>query len=295
MSDGATIEVETRSKLLQTSEHDEADEKRKAETEAIQRSERMEEERREAERREKERLDEERRIEEEEEQRRIEEEEQRRKEEERRIEDERRKEEEEERRRKEEEERIEEERIEEERIEEERRREEEERLGAERIAEEARLEEERKAEEEDEEKREAERIEEEAKKEKRNLKKVERSRAKHGFALYAREFLLSYKEGVVEVGEIMVPGGFIKPVDEDRGPLDGKDQKMKKEKKEKTRDKIRDAPAPLLKTGEWQKSLLAEKDNEDAVIIRKMKGILNKLTEAKFDKLYADLLQSLEK
>lgn len=67
---------------------------------------------------------------------------------------------------------------------------------------------------------------------------------------------------------------------------------MKKEKKEKTRDKIRDAPAPLLKTGEWQKSLLAEKDNEDAVIIRKMKGILNKLTEAKFDKLYADLLQS---
>jgi len=290
LSDGATIEVETRSKLLQTSEHDEADEKRKAETEAIQRSERMEEERREAERREKERLDEERRIEEEEEQRRIEEEEQRRKEEERRIEDERRKEEEE--RRRKEEERIEEERIEEERIEEERRREEEERLGAERIAEEARLEEERKAEEEDEEKREAERIEEEAKKEKRNLKKVERSRAKHGFALYAREFLLSYKEGVVEVGEIMVPGGFIKPVDEDRGPLDGKDQKMKKEKKEKTRDKIRDAPAPLLKTGEWQKSLLAEKDNEDAVIIRKMKGILNKLTEAKFDKLYADLLQS---
>jgi len=285
--DGATNEVEPKSKL-QTSEHDEAEEKRKAETEAILKSERMEEEKREAERREKERQDEERRIEEEE-QRRIEEEE-RRKEEERRIEDERRKEEEE--RRRKEEERIEEERLEEERIEEERRREEE-RLGAERIAEEARLEEERKAEEEDEEKREAERIDEEAKKEKRNLKKVQRSLAKQNFALYAREFLLSYKEGVVEMGEILVPGGFIKPVDEDRGPLDGKDQKVKKEKKDKTnRDKTKDAPVPLLKTGEWQKSLLAEKDNEDAVVIRKMKGILNKLTEAKFDKLYADLLQS---
>eukprot|EP00397_Hematodinium_sp_SG-2012_P025623 GEMP01026782.1.p1 GENE.GEMP01026782.1~~GEMP01026782.1.p1 ORF type:complete len:650 (+),score=172.52 GEMP01026782.1:56-2005(+) len=147
-----------------------------------------------------------------------------------------------------------------------------------------------------------------AKERRKKEKKLARSLAKSDVGIFQKVDLLAYKRSVGDVSpECMIPGGLPKAIVEGNSSWRvDTSAKVKKEKKQKDgrdrdhRDRDRDRDHhnrrqdTVLKANpsKWLKMQEEEKKDDDAIIVRKMKGILNKLTEAKFEKLYNDLLES---